>query len=493
MRRKLMLIASLALVLCCIFALSANAQCEECTDSWLVDIGSEGYLGELSAVNTCSACGTKLAEETIAPLFETLGYSYSEDGGITQHIAVNREALARYEELSGEKLKFGAVTATTNNVSGNPLDESGKPVSDKVIVSDFTNKPYDIFEIVVKEIPTDSYDVGVYCCMFIIANGNVTYIDNCVIKTEVGAHSYNEIAAGLAPESPSTPEEPSGKQNWDDDGSLKILTIGNSFSDDAMEYVYNIAKEAGVKSVELANLRANSCSLAMHLDNATNNNGVYMFRHWADGATTWSDTGTWSGGPYTIKQAVEFADWDYIVFQQVSSDSGNASTYDDLNALLDYVEELNPTAKFAWHMTWSMRADYASYGPAYSAIVDAVEAKIVTNSRIDLIIPAGTAIQNAKTSYLTSVQIQRDAKHLAYGMGRYIAGLTFVKALTGLSIDETSYPLTDTEGHSSTSGNANCQSSFQFTDEINAICIESANNAIDTPLDVTNSEYPTQN
>ena len=78
-------------------------------------------------------------------------------------------------------------------------------------------------------------------------------------------------------------------------------------------------------------------------------------------------------------------------------------------------------------------------------------------------------------------------------MGRYIAGLTFVKALTGLSIDETSYPLTDTEGHSATSGtNENWKSSFRFTDEINAICIEAANNAIDNPFSVTSSEYPTQ-
>ena len=117
-----------------------------------------------------------------------------------------------------------------------------------------------------------------------------------------------------------------------------------------------------------------------------------------------------------------------------------------------------------------------------------------SNRKIDVIIPSGTAIENAKTSYLTNVQIQRDAKHLSYGMGRYIAGLTLVKALTGLSIDDTNYPLTDTEGHSATSGsNENWKSSFRFTEEINAICIEAANNAIDNPFTVTSSKYPTEN
>ena len=82
-------------------------------------------------------------------------------------------------------------------------------------------------------------------------------------------------------------------------------------------------------------------------------------------------------------------------------------------------------------------------------------------------------------------------------MGRYIAGLTFVKALTGLSIDDIDYPTADTENHylidPTVQTSEKWKLSFQFTDEINAICIESANNAVDNPFQVTNSEYPTKN
>ena len=42
--------------------------------------------------------------------------------------------------------------------------------------------------------------------------------------------------------------------DWKEDGVLKILTIGNSFSVDCMEYVYQIAKAAGVEKVKLGNL-----------------------------------------------------------------------------------------------------------------------------------------------------------------------------------------------------------------------------------------------
>ncbi len=475
MRRKLIFVASLVFAFCCIFALSANAQCEECADCWLVDMGSEGYLGELNAVNICTVCGTKLAEEAIAPLFETLGYSYSEDGGVTQHVAVNKASIARYEELSGEKVKFGAVAATTNHVNGNPLDENGNPVSEKVIVSDFTSKPYDIFEIVVKEIPNDSYDIGVYCCMFIIVDGNVTYIDNGVVKTEVDAHSYNEVVAGLEPELPEAPEEPTGKQNWEDDGSLKILTIGNSYSDDAMEYVYNIAKSLGIEDVEVANLRYNSCSLAMHLDNAKNDKGVYMYRHWVNGAEKWTDYGSWSSnGTYKISQAVTDADWDFIVFQQVSTSSTNASTYDDLNELIAIVEELNPTAKLAWHMTWGNKA--TTDLTMYNGIVSAVQEKILTNDKIDVVIPVGTAIQNARGTSVSLDAVMRN-NHLGYGLGRYIAGLTFIKTLTGLSIDNISYvPTADTEGHTIT-----------ISDYEKLAAIESASNAVINPYSITAS------
>ena len=70
----------------------------------------------------------------------------------------------------------------------------------------------------------------------------------------------------------------------------------------------------------------------------------------------------------------------------------------------------------------------------YSAIVSAVESKILTNTAISGIIPSGTAIQNLRTSPLGDT-LTRDGFHLSYGIGRYIAALTFFKSLTGIDID----------------------------------------------------------
>ena len=275
------------------------------------------------------------------------------------------------------------------------------------------------------------------------------------------------------PEEPEEPQDPNGKQNWDDDGVLKILSIGNSFSDDAMQYVYQVAKDAGVEKIKLGNMFIGGCSLATHLSNAKANKGAYDFR------TNTNGTWTTKGGT-SIKTAVESDNWDFITFQQVSGYSGVADSYGDLDELISIVEPLCPGARLAWHMTWaykvgSTHSDFSKYNKdqmtMYNAIVDAVNSKILTNDKIEIVIPSGTSIQNVRTSFIGDMT--RDGYHLSFGLGRYIASMTYVKALTGLSIDNSLTRPNDVDNY-----------------ELKAM-IEGVNNAINTPYAVTTSSYPT--
>ena len=473
MKKRLILLASLVFLFACLFALTVGAKCAECEERWTVETGSEGYLGEMTATNSCPVCGYVTSTEKIAPLFLTKGYSYSEEGSITQHYAVDREAIARYEAITGDTVLFGGVAATRNHIASGPIDKNGKPVSDKVSSADFTNTEYDLFDVIVREIP-ESYkaQTEIVCCAYVVIDGKVTYIDNGVQTSNDKAYTFEAVKVIVDNGIVATPV--AEKQSWEDDGSLKILTIGNSYSDDAMEYVYNVAKSLGVENVEVANLRANSCSLATHLSNAQNDAGYYMFRYWGDGADKWTDYGSWSSnGTYKISTAVTQADWDYIIFQQVSTSSTDANTYDDLNYLIDEVQKLNATAKYGWHMTWGDKT--TTDLSMYNGIVNAVQSKIVTNDDIDVIIPTGTAIQNARTSTFVSLDDIMRNKHLGYGLGRYTAALTMVKALTGLSIDNIEYaPTADTEGHT-----------FEFKTYEIGIAIDAVNKAIEKPFEAT--------
>lgn len=471
MKKRIITVVSLVFVLCCLFALTVSAaECGGgCVDSWAVTTGEGGYLGPIEATDTCPNCGEVIGTETIEAMFVTTGYSYNEvSGGIIQHFAINKSAISRYTEITGNSVQYGAVITTGDTAAqlGSYLiDQEGKATGEGVYAADIGRTGSVVFDVMINNIPKDARSTSALVCgAYIVVGNEVSYIDDGAIKEKAVARTFNEIAKVQK--------------------TLRVLTIGNSFSDDSMEYVYSIAKAAGVDYVELGNVRRNSGSLANHIKDFDSTTKNYAYRHWADGASGWDHN--WDNNA-TLKSVLESGvEWDYVVFQQVSTDSGNASTYDDLNTLMELVRPYCPNAKFAWLMTWSFRADYASQGPSYAQIASAVQEKIVTNENIDVIIPCGTAIENAKeTGEFTNIQLQRDAKHLNYGMGRYIAGLTFFKALTGLSIDGMSYPTADTEGHSVTSGTTNQKESFKFTDALNETCIECANNAIEAPFAVT--------
>ena len=55
---------------------------------------------------------------------------------------------------------------------------------------------------------------------------------------------------------------------------MKILSIGNSFSQDAHRWLYKLAKLNGIE-LETANLYIGGCSLETHFKNLEENNAFY--------------------------------------------------------------------------------------------------------------------------------------------------------------------------------------------------------------------------
>ena len=254
--------------------------------------------------------------------------------------------------------------------------------------------------------------------------------------------------------------------------TLKILAVGNSFSDDTMEYVGHIAKSLGI-SVSLGNLVIGGCSIETHENKLLSNEPAYEYRTF--------ENGEWvSQSNYKIQDVIKSQNWDYVSFQQASHFSGIEQTYARLGELTQGVRALvNSSAKFIWHMTWAYQADsdhsgFANYScdqmVMYNSIVSVVNRLIVNNEAFKKIVPVGTAIQNARTSVLGD-KLTRDGFHLNLDYGRYIAGLTFLGAVSGVDISNVNF------------APANVSSN------IKAICIESAKNALKTPFAVTESSF----
>lgn len=225
--------------------------------------------------------------------------------------------------------------------------------------------------------------------------------------------------------------------------SLKILAIGNSFSVDAMEYLYQIAESAGVEEIVLGNLYIGGCSLASHKKHAMDDDAAY--RYYKNTSGTWQSTANTS-----FSTGVKDEDWDVITLQQVSGSSGLPETYgNDLDILLYYVDGMktNENARIFWHMTWayqqnSTHTSFPSYNNnqliMYSRILSTVQECILPNEMVDGVIPNATAVQNARTSYIGDT-LTRDGYHMDKTLGRYIVALTYFAAITGCDISNISY------------------------------------------------------
>jgi hypothetical protein len=216
---------------------------------------------------------------------------------------------------------------------------------------------------------------------------------------------------------------------------MKVPSIGNSFSDDVFEHFYDVAKSAGV-DVVVGVLYMGGASLQEHWDKSQSG-GAYEYRKWT------KEEGKINTLGISIAQAVANDNWDVIVLQQNSGNSGMYSTFQPyLNNLQTYLKRIatNQDVKFALNMTWayastSTHVDFVNYGrnqmTMYNAIVNAYKQAIV-GSNINILIPTGTAIQNARTlGYLNDVEqeLTRDGYHLDYNLGRLIASYTAFECL----------------------------------------------------------------
>lgn len=223
---------------------------------------------------------------------------------------------------------------------------------------------------------------------------------------------------------------------------IKILAIGNSFSDDALEHYLHPIAEANGDSIIIGNLAIGGASLELHYNNSVNNAAAYSYRKIINGERIVT-------GSVTLKQGIEDEDWDYISLQQVSHHAGLYDTFFPyLPQIMDYITRYaqNPGFQFVWHMTWAYAADsnhggFVNYERSqetmYAAIVETAY-KITSEMKIPIIVPAGTAIQNARTSSLGDT-LTRDGFHLEPTYGKYTAACAWYEQLTGKSVVGTPY------------------------------------------------------
>lgn len=216
------------------------------------------------------------------------------------------------------------------------------------------------------------------------------------------------------------------------DKVIRVLSIGNSFSEDAVEqHLYDLAKADGAEII-IGNMYIGGCSLKKHLNNANNNKPAYKYRKIGlDGKKVQTLE-------VTLEAALADEKWDYISFQQQSGQSGIYESWaESLPELLAYVKTRVPAkAKMMIHQTWaydttSTHKDFYRYDhnqlKMYTSIIEAVK-KASKLTKIKMVIPSGTAVQNARTTILKD-KMTRDGYHLHKTYGRYTAACTWYEKI----------------------------------------------------------------
>ena len=214
--------------------------------------------------------------------------------------------------------------------------------------------------------------------------------------------------------------------------SIKVLSIGNSFSADSFQWLPDILKDAGEDDATVAYLYIGGCSLQRHFDNIAEPTTDYTY---------YKNTGNgWEATPEsTLLHGIKDEAWDVILFQQASHFSGKPYTYAPLKPLMEFVDanKTNPSVRYGFNMTWAYQSNsvhqaFSNYGSdqttMYRAICATVKATVCTEPDIYKVFPTGTVIQNLRLGVIGD-RLTRDGFHLSLFEGRYAAAMNIAYGL----------------------------------------------------------------
>ncbi len=233
---------------------------------------------------------------------------------------------------------------------------------------------------------------------------------------------------------------------------IKVLFIGNSFTEDAFSYVPSLFSEAApeVDFVFGIAYRGGSCladqyAALTNSEVAINNSmfkpGAYTFNVSNNNVIPWEKR--WG---VSIDEILTFTDWDIITFQQSGSQAAlDYATYYEpflLPLIMRVKEKISDDTKIGWV---SIHGCYESSDEdlhnRWEAIIVNTQ-NVMENSGISLLFPFGTALQNLRESAFIENQSDGlgwmvDNGHLQDGLGC----LTAAYANTLVLLDYCNYPV----------------------------------------------------
>lgn len=218
---------------------------------------------------------------------------------------------------------------------------------------------------------------------------------------------------------------------------MKLLSIGNSFSQDAHRYLHELAKYNGI-DLETVNLYIGGCNLLRHCACLDSGEAAYDLE----------PNGGEGIAKISLSDAVRSDVFDIVTVQQSSYDSGRPQTYFPyMEKLLSFCRESQPDAKLFFHQTWTYETDsaldaFADYDRDQSEMFRRIEdCTAMVKKAFGLpVIPTGAMIQRLRDTvpefdYKNGGRsLCRDGGHLSFDYGRLTAAYTWLRSITGEAV-----------------------------------------------------------
>lgn len=214
---------------------------------------------------------------------------------------------------------------------------------------------------------------------------------------------------------------------------LDILFVGNSFSIDTSAALPSILSSLGITNVNVYVLYRGGCSMRQHYEYFKSGEKVYeLYRYNYQGEQQLEKA-------TSIGDAMQRVPYDVVVWQQYSLESGDHSTYEPyLSKLIQAynITKLSARTTFAFNETWAYASNnknltkYKTQKNMWKSICTAVR-KMKAVSGIDVVIPCGTAVQNAREVEALKIdnELTRDGTHINFYAGRYLLACTFFESI----------------------------------------------------------------
>ena len=299
------------------------------------------------------------------------------------------------------------------------------------------------------------------------------------------------------------PTETEYVQSAEEQEILRILTIGNSHTNDTTWLLYEVfAKEMPEQKVMLGTMYYSGCTVAQHVMYAKGDLPEYVYYK--------NDSGFWDSIQNApLSYALEEQVWDVVMLHEMNNNVVLDQTYnnDNLQTLIDYVKDNTAgTPEFMWNLSWANPVAEEYFDPNYSVpmpsgwkggyeersdlnytkmftqMVEKTQQYTMKNENLVGMAPTGTALCYARNVMgQTDLELFRDYTHTS-DFGRLISAYVWYATLTGkteiteVKIDEIPRELRHERFR---------DFPLAITEEMKEVIIESVNFALKNPWTVS--------